>query len=86
MGADRSPVEAPGRWVSDAACADVGPDVMHADRNTGPDRIAAAKQICAGCPVLDPCRTWALTAPDPATGLVAGGLTQTERAKIRRGR
>jgi hypothetical protein len=41
--------------------------------------------LCAGCPVEDHCYQWAMTDPDPAEGLVAGGLTPLERDSLRRG-
>jgi hypothetical protein len=46
--------------------------------------IAHAKTICADCPVLEPCRAWALTRPDPCEALVAGGFTPAERTIRRR--
>ncbi len=49
------------------------------------DKIAEAKAICRGCPVLEPCRDWALTGPDPAEAMIAGGLTFAERVVLRRG-
>jgi hypothetical protein len=47
-------------------------------------KVARAKALCAGCPMLGPCRAWALTQPDPCVGLVAGGLTPAERQRARR--
>jgi hypothetical protein len=43
-------------------------------------RIAAAKALCADCPVLEACRAWALTRPDPCHILIAGGMTPAERS------
>lgn len=40
--------------------------------------VAAAKQICASCPVLDLCRQWALEHNEAIYGVV-GGMTETER-------
>ena len=48
------------------------------------DKIAEAKAICRGCPVLEPCRDWALTDPDPAEAMIAGGLTFNERVGLRK--
>ena len=48
------------------------------------DKIAEVKAICRGCPVLEQCRAWALTAPDPAEAMIAGGLTFAERVVLRR--
>lgn len=46
-------------------------------------RLARAYRLCDTCPVLADCRTWALTTPDPAQGLIAGGLDPDERAQHR---
>ncbi len=48
------------------------------------DKIAEVKAICRGCPVLEQCRDWALTDPDPAEAMIAGGLTFDERVMLRR--
>ncbi|WP_424556268.1 WhiB family transcriptional regulator [Streptacidiphilus pinicola] len=53
-------------------------------------REDAAKRVCAGCPVLDECRTYALEAREPYG--VWGGMSEDERAallrmrRLRRGR
>lgn len=44
------------------------------------DSEEQAKQVCAGCPVLDACRTWALATP---VGGVVGGMTEAERDRAR---
>jgi hypothetical protein len=46
-------------------------------------RLAAAYQLCDTCPVLQECRAWALGRPDPAFGLIAGGLAPHQRAALR---
>ena len=43
-----------------------------------------AKQICAECPQLEPCRTWAVNRPDEIG--IWGGTTELERVEIRMGR
>lgn len=48
------------------------------------EEVARRRRLCHHCPHLDPCRTWALTTPDPAGPAIAGGLTPTERARARR--
>ena len=48
------------------------------------DRIREAKQICAGCPVIDNCRQHALQAHE--TYGVWGGLSEDERAALLRRR
>ena len=46
--------------------------------------IAAAKALCADCPVRWECREWALEDPDPVPVMIAGGLTPNERSEMRR--
>lgn len=47
------------------------------------DRQAALAN-CASCPVLEPCREWALSLPASAAGVI-GGLTPAARDRARRG-
>jgi hypothetical protein len=52
------------------------------DRSGRPDLAPRALEICHGCPILDSCRSWALT-----TDLgwkVAGGMTAPQRRQARR--
>lgn len=54
------------------------------DTRTGghPKDIAAAKQVCATCPVAELCLAWALASQDaPELGLY-GGKTPAERAEM----
>jgi WhiB family redox-sensing transcriptional regulator len=46
-------------------------------------RVAQAKALCRTCPVQAACLTWALSDPDPAIGMVAGGTTPAERRRLR---
>lgn len=77
----------PGDWTHRAACKRRGAEMVQADarESTGRAHNARAKQICSTCPVLAECRAWALTRPDPASGLIAGGLTVNERKRHRYG-
>jgi WhiB family redox-sensing transcriptional regulator len=72
-------------WQQDAACKDTpDPDVFFPGKGEDGE---AAKQICAGCPVLGECLDFALAtmrASDRDHG-VYGGLTPTERARFRGG-
>jgi WhiB family transcriptional regulator, redox-sensing transcriptional regulator len=64
----------------DRACADADPELFFPE--AGDKRQAAtAKEVCARCPVLSDCRTWALG----VTGLAGiwGGTSQSEREKWR---
>jgi WhiB family redox-sensing transcriptional regulator len=73
---------APGDWAEHAACRTTNTD-MHLGTHPWPKRIATCRHICHHCPVLNECREWALTTPDPATEHMAGGLTPRERQRIR---
>ena len=46
--------------------------------------VYAAKKICEQCPVLLPCRSWALSMGNQLKYGVAGGLTATERRRLYR--
>lgn len=86
-------------WTLDAACTDVGPAIFFPDEQGGDSgkgsRYAVeAKQICAGCPVVDECLEWAIAyesgeiaaANFTASFGVYGGRTPRERRKIIRAR
>lgn len=80
---------APGEWADDAAC--LGTKTMHLPdkprRKLTKQYLAAAataRIMCNGCPVIDACFAWAMTDPDPAEGLMAGGMTPPERDALRR--
>ena len=73
------------QWQFDGACRDEG-DLLffHPEGERGPRRRrreAAAKAVCARCPVIDICREHALASKE-AYG-VWGGLTAEEREQIR---
>lgn len=46
-------------------------------------RVAVAKELCADCPFLDPCREMALKPNGQAQHGVAGGLTRNERRELK---
>lgn len=82
----------PGRWRHQAACK--GRDHEMAIPPTPKsgawtvvqfEHIETAVNICHGCLVQAPCLEWALTHPDPAQGMVAGGYTPKQRDAIRKG-
>jgi hypothetical protein len=82
----------PGAWAEAAACRNRGPTMEMPGGGRGHgftigqrNQIAAARRICDGCPVLAPCRAWAMTTPDPAVYMVAGGLTPGQRDNVRKG-
>ncbi|MDX8144683.1 WhiB family transcriptional regulator [Lentzea sp. BCCO 10_0061] len=74
----------PPAWRDRAACADADPSLFHTA-----GRTAAAKAVCATCPVLAECRenqlSWEANGParyrDNAFGVV-GGLSGAERRRI----
>ncbi|HET7398912.1 MAG TPA: WhiB family transcriptional regulator [Intrasporangium sp.] len=71
-------------WQLKGACRGVNPEAFfHPEGERGPrrrSRDAAAKAVCAGCPVLLQCRNHALEVREPYG--VWGGLTETEREAI----
>jgi WhiB family redox-sensing transcriptional regulator len=78
----------PEPWTKRAACKDTPIELWFGDErqphNHKPFRTRLetmkAKAICAGCPVLQECREWALRVPSDC-GLV-GGWTEAERRRI----
>lgn len=77
----------PGEWIERAECGRLGVDMAISNNaKQGPTSPASEtrKAVCAVCPVVDECRRWALTEPDPAFMHIAGGLHPSERARLRR--
>ena len=71
-------------WREQAACRSCNPELFFPAGTTGAavHEIAAAKAVCAECPVQSPCLRFAL-----ATGQgygIWGGTTEDERVMIRR--
>lgn len=79
----------PGDWADRAACLGqrmhYGAHQAHNARLSRDDRAFEqdALAICAACPVLAPCRAWALQHVEPAVDHVAGGLTPRQRHQYR---
>jgi len=71
-------------WQYEGACRSAdGTLFFHPEGEHGPARRrrdAAAKSICATCPVLEQCRTQSLTVREPYG--VWGGLSEKERTAI----
>jgi WhiB family redox-sensing transcriptional regulator len=69
------------QWQLRGACREVDSGLFfHPEGERGPARVAreaAAKAVCARCPVVDPCRRHALAAREPYG--VWGGLSEAER-------
>lgn len=72
--AARAEVTSAAQWERHAACA--GRSAMFDDDA----RIGEALRLCARCPVLVECRTWALST---AVAGVAGGMTESTRIEWR---
>lgn len=70
----------PGPWAAEAACKGKT-EVMFPERGASVD---PARGICAGCPVLEPCRAWAETVPGSQSGVIAGLSGRDRRALGRR--
>jgi WhiB family transcriptional regulator, redox-sensing transcriptional regulator len=75
-----------GGWREDAACRGEDSELFFPVGSTGPalPQIAAAKEVCAGCPVREACLEFAMS-----TGQgygIWGGLTEDERRSLRRRR
>lgn len=77
----------PGGWADRAACARLKVSMAisnNAKQGPGSPASESRKTICRACPVLEPCREWAMSEPDPAFMHIAGGLHPIERARMRR--
>jgi WhiB family transcriptional regulator, redox-sensing transcriptional regulator len=70
---------APVAWVFSGACRDADPDLFFPIGSSGPGlrQIAEAKAICARCPVITDCLSYALATGQDAG--VWGGTTEQER-------
>lgn len=71
-------------WRALAACRDVDPELFFPTATAGAALLAEQRRalaVCAGCPVVAACRSWAV-AEQPHG--VAGGLTEDERRRARR--
>ena len=71
-------------WRQDAECRDLDPSLFFPVGVTGAavDQIAAAKGICAGCPVQSDCLEFAITTNQEFG--VWGGTSEDERRVLRR--
>ena len=67
------------RWREDAACRGIDTDVFFPATD---EEAEEAKAICASCPVREECLEFALQTRQEDG--VWGGLTETERRRLRR--
>lgn len=66
-------------WMDQAACAGKPTSVFFPERGDW-KAVEAAKTICAGCPVLDSCRAYAMGPSVPwHDGGIYAGMTGRER-------
>jgi len=70
-------------WRSRAECRTEEPELFFPVGTSGPalDQTARATAVCRRCPVMNPCRDWALMTGQ-ATG-VWGGMTEDQRRAAR---
>ena len=78
------PVSEEWNWQLDATCRGMDVEIFfHPTRERRREkqrRIATAKSICYGCPVLEECRRHALRNREPYG--IWGGLSEGERAEL----
>lgn len=79
-----TPSPGPRGWRRQAACRDEDPELFFPPGrgDTAYAQVEAAKRICLGCPVREPCLTYAL-ATRQREG-IWGGLTGLERDQLLR--
>ena len=70
----------PPGWADQALCAQADPEAWFPEAGAW---AKLAKAICATCPVLGPCRAYALAHPELRG--IWGGLSERERRAVRRG-
>ncbi len=68
-------------WQAEAACR--GQTRLFFPQYPGPDDYSAALAVCRECPVIGPCREWAMDRSDPVPFAVAGGMTYQDRCRAR---
>jgi WhiB family redox-sensing transcriptional regulator len=71
-------------WRAVAACRDTSPELFFPVGTTGPavDQIESAKQVCLGCPALEPCLEFALSTNQDSG--VWGATSEEDRRHLRR--
>lgn len=70
-------------WYEQAACFGMDTETFFDSPGQG-KRPTAALAVCLRCPVVDPCRDYALA--DASLYGVWGGTSETERTRLRRER
>ena len=81
-----TPISADWSWQEDAACRGLSTNLFfqpdHERRSLKRGREAAAKAVCATCPVVESCLDWALSVGERYG--VWGGLDAPERVALER--
>jgi hypothetical protein len=78
---ERQPLPPPGRWTADAACARVGfTDSWTPDRRPADEELAVVTAVCAHCPVIEDCASYARKWP--VFGVWAGEWHDDLRAAL----
>ena len=70
----------PPAWQAHTACTPDDTDLFYPDSAESPAAYAAAREICAACPVRTDCLEWAMELGDPHG--MWGGLTGRERQRL----
>lgn len=71
-------------FAHDALCAQTDPDLFTPD-GKGSHVTSTARRICAACDVATACLQWAIENDgNPGMDSIYGGLTDRERARLRR--
>ena len=77
---DQAPLRHRLSWMDSALCAQVDPELFFPEYRANAV-AAAARRICATCPVRDDCLRYALT--DPDLDGIWGGTTPRQRQRLR---
>lgn len=72
----------PEHWRDAAACGQVGDEIDFFPSPEDREAIARATAICASCPVVDECLSYAMETRQ--SDGIWGGLTPAERVRLRR--
>jgi WhiB family redox-sensing transcriptional regulator len=87
-GAAPTALAVPGRWATQALCAQADPDAWFPNKRQR-ELTHLALRICARCPVQTQCLEYALSGADSWGGIVTGiwgGATPQERDQLRQQR
>jgi WhiB family redox-sensing transcriptional regulator len=68
-------------WMDEGACLGMDPEDFYPERPVAKAAVAAAREVCARCPVAEPCLEWALEHDEAG---VWAGTTEAQRQAMRR--